>query len=49
MQEKTTESRILDATGRPFKVREAKELQTDDVRLAGLHRTFSNQIGRAHV
>lgn len=42
MQEKTTESRILDATGRPFKQREAKELQTDDVRLAGLHRTFSN-------
>lgn len=42
MQEKTTESRILDASGRPFKVREAKELQTDDVRLAGLHRTFSN-------
>ncbi|QRK80172.1 DUF935 domain-containing protein [Shewanella sp. LZH-2] len=42
MQEKTTESRILDVSGRPFKQREAKELQTDDVRLAGLHRTFSN-------
>lgn len=42
MQEKTTESRILDVSGRPFKQREAKALQTDDVRLAGLHRTFSS-------
>ncbi|MCU8007731.1 DUF935 domain-containing protein [Shewanella sp. SM87] len=41
MQEKTTESRILDASGRPFKQREAKALQTDDVRLIGLQRTFS--------
>jgi len=41
MQEKTTESRILDASGRPFKQREAKALQTDDVRLICLQRTFS--------
>ncbi|WP_432460808.1 DUF935 domain-containing protein [Agarivorans sp. QJM3NY_25] len=34
-------SPILDASGRPFKQREAKALQTDDVRLIGLQRTFS--------
>ncbi|MCG9722120.1 DUF935 domain-containing protein [Shewanella sp. Isolate7] len=40
MQEK--QSVIVDASGRPFKQRDAKELQTDDVRLIGLHRTFSS-------
>ncbi|QYK02788.1 DUF935 domain-containing protein [Shewanella psychrotolerans] len=40
MQERT--SQILDATGRPFKHRDAKALQTDDVRITGLHRTFSS-------
>jgi phage gp29-like protein len=42
MQEKqSSQSVILDASGRPFKQREAKALQTDDVRISGLHRTFS--------
>ncbi|MCL1048451.1 DUF935 domain-containing protein [Shewanella abyssi] len=39
MQQK--KSVILDASGRPFKQRDAKALQTDDVRITGLHRTFS--------
>ena len=39
MRERT--STIVDHLGRPFKQRDAKALQTDDVRLVGLHRTFS--------
>lgn len=39
MQERT--SQIVDHLGRPFKQRDAKSLQTDDVRISGLHRTFS--------
>jgi phage gp29-like protein len=44
MQEKKSTqdtSTILDASGRPFKLDKAKSLQTDDVRLMGLKRTYS--------
>lgn len=39
MQERA--SKIVDSQGRPFKTKEAQAYQTDDVRLASLHRTFS--------
>jgi len=39
MQQRTT--KIVDHLGRPFKQRDAKAMQTDDVRLVGLQRTFS--------
>ena len=39
MRERSTQ--IVDHLGRPFKQRDAKAQQTDDVRLIGLNRTFS--------